>query len=800
MRSLEDRSEKEDKKNAPKLKDQLESRKAKMLSIVAYGCNRTVHAKMKRAFKKIGYETFYYYDYFLLNPSLRTQNDDNSLEIFAPYLERILQRSDFIPDIEEFVKGAKSFPTNRLTIKSIPKTSQAVKNFLQPHLTKTKFDYLYTGGWLLYKFWKDRKVVELDKEKSETSKYKLYIVNEQFPVLEMSHYIKHLNESYLSRIKRYGGDDMIPYLKDFLVVAEPWIKTKRSPRDKLDAFYVPIASDEVFYGFGILFYKKERRKKIDKKRREIIYKALYNVVKKQYLPILILFENYWEEFVLKEALKNERDKKEENKDRRDVDKQKNGNNVIKWKFSKNGLEDLRKRIDSEVSEKGIENSKKRKDGKLSEITIEIADVKDESDTASLPLVFLDIKRAKDNHLLLLEKGLNTIWEARKKFANELFNEKKKGKLDEILDKIEGHLLFANYNVASPGMLSLVEQIVNLNSEGANKSLSSALVIGGPGSGKDTLAKLIGLFNEKYTGGRIIPINMASYKPEALSTPLIAGLKLDGIAERRSGSGTDSALSINLNGLFEQIADEQPATLILDELNSLDIDAQGALLRIIENGEITPLGTIPKGGRKEPKILVIGVMNEDPMMLTKESTLRQILTQEKLFGGFLGEVLYEHVRGIRRLREDLYYRLIRGGKFTVPELSERREDIPILFYIYSDQFAGSNEINIDFDAFEILMSETINWPGNIRQLQAVARKVVDKKLKDKRTERIIAKKPKEKEKSKEETIDITADDVEKVLKEMDMLPKEEDNIEDEDIEYVEHKPSKKGEANNKGNNS
>ena len=88
------------------------------------------------------------------------------------------------------------------------------------------------------------------------------------------------------------------------------------------------------------------------------------------------------------------------------------------------------------------------------------------------------------------------------------------------------------------------------------------------------------------------------------------------------------------------------------------------------------------------------------------------------------------RNQRRLRDDLYYRLIRGGEIYLPELKDRREDIPILFYfiiktdlisLMPDSCRSSWEIELP--VYEALMDPALEWEGNLRELQTAARHIV-----------------------------------------------------------------------------
>ena len=79
----------------------------------------------------------------------------------------------------------------------------------------------------------------------------------------------------------------------------------------------------------------------------------------------------------------------------------------------------------------------------------------------------------------------------------------------------------------------------------------------------------------------------------------------------------------------------------------------------------------------------------------------------------------------KFRQDLYFRL-NVVPLYVTNLSERKEDIPLLFYNYCFSnlvvsYGRKNvELDFDLDAVELLMMDNISWPGNVRQLQKVAK--------------------------------------------------------------------------------
>jgi len=177
-------------------------------------------------------------------------------------------------------------------------------------------------------------------------------------------------------------------------------------------------------------------------------------------------------------------------------------------------------------------------------------------------------------------------------------------------------------------------------------------------------------------------------------------------------------------------------IVLDELNSMSIENQGVLLRLLENAELTPLGGYEDKINEDDKdcmefitdFLVIGIMNEDPEEITREEAMKFLKDKESYIGGLLGDFLYEYVLRVRRLRPDLRARIMRNGKFEIPKLSDRRADIPGIFYsllknAQEDYFVNS-DIRITIDALEALMRPELQWPENVRLLQSLTKKVIE----------------------------------------------------------------------------
>ena len=127
------------------------------------------------------------------------------------------------------------------------------------------------------------------------------------------------------------------------------------------------------------------------------------------------------------------------------------------------------------------------------------------------------------------------------------------------------------------------------------------------------------------------------------------------------------------------------TLFLDEVGEMPLEAQVKLLRVLQSGEIQPLGA---RHAREVDVRVIAATNK---------------------------TLLAEVEG-GRFREDLYYRL-NVVQVTIPPLRERSGDIPSLARHLLQRIAeqpGLKELGITDDALALLGS--YDWPGNVRQLQ------------------------------------------------------------------------------------
>lgn len=206
---------------------------------------------------------------------------------------------------------------------------------------------------------------------------------------------------------------------------------------------------------------------------------------------------------------------------------------------------------------------------------------------------------------------------------------------------------------------------------------SVLIEGQSGTGKELFARAIHN-NSPRRDKPFSPINCAGLTETLLESELFGHAK-----------GAFTGAISDRKGIFE-IADK--GTILLDEIGDMPLNMQAKLLRFLEDGLVTPVGT-----HKTVKVdvRIISATNRDLTSLIDENKFRQ----------------------------DLYFR-IKGVSVTVPALRERTEDIPELVDYFLHEAAtevGSEVSNITDSALAILRN--YDWPGNIRQLRNCIRTMV-----------------------------------------------------------------------------
>jgi Nif-specific regulatory protein len=147
-------------------------------------------------------------------------------------------------------------------------------------------------------------------------------------------------------------------------------------------------------------------------------------------------------------------------------------------------------------------------------------------------------------------------------------------------------------------------------------------------------------------------------------------------------GAFTGAESNRKGLFE-LADG--GTLFLDEVGDMSLALQSKLLRVLQNGEVRPVGAETS---RRVSVRIVSATNRDLEAMVRQKTFR----------------------------EDLYYRL-KGVSVTLPPLRDRREDIPLLVDHFLANLAKENGTpRLRFAAPLLRELSRRTWPGNVRELE------------------------------------------------------------------------------------
>ncbi len=204
---------------------------------------------------------------------------------------------------------------------------------------------------------------------------------------------------------------------------------------------------------------------------------------------------------------------------------------------------------------------------------------------------------------------------------------------------------------------------------AARTSSPVLVYGETGTGKELFVQSIHQASARF-GRPFIAQNCAALPASLLESILFGSTK-------GSFTGADDR-----PGLFELA---NGGTLFLDELNSMPLDLQAKLLRVLQDGQIRRIGSEKS---VQVDVRVVAAVNEPPLQVVER-------------GG---------------LRADLYYRL-NVVSLEIPPLRERPEDIELLTRHFIDKYNrrfGMKVTGIDETVWKRFFA--YDWPGNVRELE------------------------------------------------------------------------------------
>jgi DNA-binding NtrC family response regulator len=222
-----------------------------------------------------------------------------------------------------------------------------------------------------------------------------------------------------------------------------------------------------------------------------------------------------------------------------------------------------------------------------------------------------------------------------------------------------------------GMLSVYKQIAHA----ANAS-APVLIIGDSGTGKELVARAI------HTHGKrehrpFVPINCGALTESVLESELFGHAR-----------GAFTGAIADTKGIFEQATG---GIVFLDEIGETSPALQVKLLRVLQEGEVRPVG----GSRiVKVDVRVVAATNVD--------LEREVASQ--------------------RFRQDLFYRLS-VIVIRVPALRERREDIPLLIQTFLQNACARAGRRVELSPGAIASLTVYRWPGNVRELENTIERLV-----------------------------------------------------------------------------
>lgn len=226
--------------------------------------------------------------------------------------------------------------------------------------------------------------------------------------------------------------------------------------------------------------------------------------------------------------------------------------------------------------------------------------------------------------------------------------------------------------ASPLMKTVFERIKQVAS-----TTATVLITGASGTGKELVARAIHR-NSLRAEKKFITVNCTAIPENVIESELFGHIK-----------GAFTGAWKDKRGLVEEACD---GTLFLDEIGDLSPSMQTKLLRLLQEGEYKPVGSVT----------------------TKRADLRFIAATNHNLKSDIKE---------KSFREDLYYRL-NVIHIELPLLKERKEDIPLLSHHFLKKYTRAYQKEIQEiapSAMEVLVSQ--EFPGNVRELENIIERCV-----------------------------------------------------------------------------
>lgn len=203
--------------------------------------------------------------------------------------------------------------------------------------------------------------------------------------------------------------------------------------------------------------------------------------------------------------------------------------------------------------------------------------------------------------------------------------------------------------------------------------STVLILGETGTGKELFARALHAASGRRHGP-FVAVNAAALPAARIESELF-------------GDGAGVLPGVRRDGHPGKFAAASGGTFFLDEVGDLPLPLQAKLLRVLQEGEVDPVGG---GGPRRVDVRVVAATHRDLAAMVAEGTFRS----------------------------DLYYRL-NVVSLSLPPLRERPEDIPALARHFLAQLGGrygGPERRLAGEALACLQAYA--WPGNVRELRNV----------------------------------------------------------------------------------
>jgi len=204
------------------------------------------------------------------------------------------------------------------------------------------------------------------------------------------------------------------------------------------------------------------------------------------------------------------------------------------------------------------------------------------------------------------------------------------------------------------------------------TMATVLLTGASGTGKELVARAIHQHSLRASK-KFITVNCTAIPEQVIESELFGHVK-----------GAFTGAWKDKRGLVEEAHE---GTLFLDEIGDFNPNLQTKLLRLLQEGEYKPVGSL----------------------ITKKADIRFVAATNHNLKADIHE---------KRFREDLYYRL-NVVHIDLPTLKERKQDIPLLAHYFLQKYAqvnGKNIHEISPEAMQALMGR--EYPGNVRELENI----------------------------------------------------------------------------------